>query len=65
MKPKMYRKTKASKPSNLADFKNNAGGGPIKMVEAGPETSMGQKSGQCIETAHVEDGSKKVVGAKS
>ena len=64
MKPKPYRKSKKVKGSDLSYFDNNACGGPVKFVD-GPETSVGQKSGQCIETAHVEDGSKKVVGAKS
>jgi hypothetical protein len=64
MKPKMYRKGKKSKGSDIASFKNNAGGGPVKFVE-GPDTSVGQKSGATISKAHVEDGGKKVVGAKS
>ncbi len=64
MKPKVYRKGGKSKGSNIGDFTNNAGGGPVKFVD-GPETSVGQKTGQCINNAHVEDGSKKVVGAKS
>jgi hypothetical protein len=64
MKPKMYRKNKKIKGSEIASFKDTSAGGPVKFVD-GPETSVGQKSGQCIETAHVEDGSKKVVGAKS
>ena len=64
MKPKIYRGSKKGKPTEIASFKNNAGGGPVKFVD-GPETSVGQKSGQCISKASVEDGSKKVVGAKS
>jgi len=64
MKPKVYRKNKKSNGSDLSYFDNNAGGGPVKFVD-GPETSVGQKSGATISKAHVEDGSEKVVGAKS
>jgi len=60
----MYRKGKKSKGSKLSYFDNNAGGGPVKFVD-GPETSVGQKSGATISKASVEDGSEKVVGAKS
>ena len=64
MKPKVYRGSKRNKGSDIASFKNNAGGGPVKFVD-GPETSVGQKSGATIEKPGVADGSKKVVGAKS
>ncbi len=40
-KPKVYRKTKESKGSDMAKFKDNAGGGPIQGVIIGPETSVG------------------------
>ena len=40
-KPKMYRKTKESKGSDLSKFKDNAGGGPVQGVIIGPETSVG------------------------
>jgi len=57
----MYRKTKKTKGSNIASFKNNAGGGPVKFVE-GPETSVGQKSGKTISKPSVADGSAKTMG---
>lgn len=41
MKPKPYRKTKASKPSDMSKMKWNAGGGKVQGVIAGPETSIG------------------------
>lgn len=40
-KPKMYRKTKESRPSNMADYKINEGGGPVEGVIIGPESSVG------------------------
>lgn len=63
MLPKMYRKNKKSKGSDMAKFKNNAGGGPVKMV-TNPESAAGQKSGAHIENPGPADGSKpKKVGA--
>jgi len=43
MKPKMYRKKKASKGSNIADWnpKKNNGGGNVQGVIIGPMTSVG------------------------
>ena len=41
MKPKPYRKTKKSKGSDMADFKNNAAGGEVKGIIVGPPTSIG------------------------
>lgn len=41
MKPKVYRKKKPSKGSNVADFKNNEAGGPVQGVIIGPLTSVG------------------------
>jgi hypothetical protein len=41
MKPKMYRKTKESKGSDMAKFKANEAGGPVEGVIIGPESSMG------------------------
>lgn len=61
-KPKMYRKTKKVDVSDIASFKNNAGGGPVKFVD-GPETSVGQKSGATISKPSVADGSRKTMGA--
>lgn len=40
-KPKAYRKTKVSKGCDMANFKPNAGGGPVKGVIIGPESSVG------------------------
>lgn len=40
-KPKPYRKKKESKPSDMAKFKDNAGGGPVEGVILGPESSIG------------------------
>jgi hypothetical protein len=41
MKPKMYRKTKASRGSDIAKFKPTEAGGPVKGIIIGPETSVG------------------------
>jgi len=41
MKPKMYRKTKESKGSDMAKFKPNEGGGRVEGVIIGPESSVG------------------------
>jgi hypothetical protein len=43
MKPKMYRKTKAIKGSNLADWnpKNDTGGGRVSGTIIGPKSSVG------------------------
>ena len=63
MLPKMYRKKKKSKGSDMAKFKDKAGGGPVKM-ETNPETAAGQKSGPCIVNPGPATGSKpKMVGA--
>ncbi len=42
-KPKMYRKTKPSKGSNIANWnpKKDSGGGKVEGVIVGPETSVG------------------------
>jgi hypothetical protein len=55
MKPKPYRKTKELKPSKLTKFKANAGGGKVKMVPKGPESSIGT----CATTPGVEQGNDK------
>ena len=41
MKPKMYRKTKASNGSDLSKFKPTEAGGPVEGVIIGPESSVG------------------------
>ena len=41
MKPKMYRKTKASRGSELAKFKATEAGGPVTGVIVGPTSSVG------------------------
>lgn len=41
MKPKMYRKTKASRGSDIAKFKATEAGGPVAGVIIGPESSVG------------------------
>lgn len=43
MKPKMYRKTKATKGSDISEWnpKNDTGGGRVKGVIIGPESSVG------------------------
>jgi hypothetical protein len=41
MKPKMYRKTKASRGSDIAKFKATEAGGPVEGVIIGPESSVG------------------------
>ena len=41
MKPKVYRKTKPSNASKMADYKINEGGGAVEGVVTGPETSVG------------------------
>ena len=43
MKPKMYRKKKKSKGSNLSDWnpKKDNGGGQVKGVIIGPMSSVG------------------------
>ena len=41
MKPKVYRKTKVSKGSDIAKFKANEAGGPVEGVIIGPESSVG------------------------
>lgn len=63
MKPKMYRKTKKSKGSDMAKFKDNAGGGPVKMV-TNPESAAGQKSGPQIENPGPASGSKPSIPIK-
>ncbi len=40
-KPKPYRKTKESKGSDMAKFKDTEAGGPVQGVIVGPETSVG------------------------
>ena len=57
MKPKMYRKTKTSKGSNIASFKNNAGGGAVKGIIIGPLTSTGTAHGKTVANPHKCDGS--------
>ena len=44
MKPKPYRKTKELKPTDLTKFKKNAGGGKVKGIIEGPESSIGSKN---------------------
>ena len=41
MKPKMYRKTKASRGSDIAKFKATDAGGSVEGVIVGPESSVG------------------------
>lgn len=41
MKPKMYRKTKSTKGSDMSKFKDTDAGGPVQGVIIGPETSVG------------------------
>ena len=41
MKPKPYRKTKASRGSDIAKFKATEAGGSVAGVIIGPETSVG------------------------
>jgi len=43
-KPKVYRKTKTSSPSNIATYKINEGGGPVEGIIIGPESSTGTVS---------------------
>ena len=40
-KPKMYRKKKESKGSDMASFKATDAGGPVEGVIIGPESSVG------------------------
>jgi len=45
MKPKMYRKTKSTKGSKLAEQnKQNAGGGTVTGVIRGPKSSIGDEA---------------------
>ena len=60
MKPKVYRKTKANKGSDLAKYKNNNAGGKVKGIIVGPETSTGTTSGAYCESPHTEQGDKKL-----
>ena len=56
MKPKMYRKTKQSKGSDLAEQnKKNPGGGVVKGVVKGPKSSIGDEATY----PHVEQGNDK------
>ncbi len=41
MIPKVYRKTKPTSGSKMADYKINEGGGPVEGVIIGPESSVG------------------------
>jgi len=41
MKPKMYRKTKSTKGSDISKFKATDAGGSVAGVIIGPETSVG------------------------
>ena len=41
MKPKMYRKTKVSRGSDIAKFKATDAGGPVEGVIIGPTSSVG------------------------
>ena len=41
MKPKMYRKTKSTSRPNKLPWIKNKGGGTVKGVIAGPESSIG------------------------
>ncbi len=59
MKPKMYRKTKTSKGSDLIKYDNNSSGGRVEMVIS-PETSVGQLEGPCIAHPSTEQGEKKL-----
>ena len=63
MLPKMYRKNKKSKGSDIAKFKDNAAGGPVKLV-TNPESAAGQKSGAHIENPGPASGSKPAIPIK-
>ena len=41
MKPKMYRKTKPTKGSDIAKFKPTEAGGKVEGIIIGPESSVG------------------------
>lgn len=41
MKPKMYRKTKESKGSDMSKFKATEAGGRVEGIIIGPESSVG------------------------
>lgn len=56
MKPKMYRKTKASKGSDMIKFKANQGGGRLPGIIIGPESSTGSTDGKHIAKPHAEQG---------
>ncbi len=47
MKPKVYRKTKESKGSSIADYKANSAGGPVEGIIIGPESSVGDNGPFC------------------
>lgn len=59
MKPKPYRKRKASNPSKMIDYKVNAGGGTVKGIIIGPESSTGTTSGSYVSKPSVEQGKEK------
>ena len=63
MKPKMYRKGTKSKGSDIAKFKNNSGGGDVKLV-TNPESAAGQTKGPCIVNPGATDGSKPSIPIK-
>ena len=47
MKPKVYRKTKPSNGSKMADYKINEGGGTVEGIIKGPESSIGSNGENC------------------
>lgn len=58
MKPKMYRKTKPNKGSNMTKYVNNAAGGKFTSI-VGPASSVGD-TGSHTEHPSVETGEKKL-----
>jgi len=43
-KPKMYRSPKSPRETDLTKFKKNAGGGTVKGIIVGPESSIGDQA---------------------
>ena len=56
MKPKMYRKTKKTSRPNKLPWDKNKGGGTVKGVIVGPESSVGSSE---IAPPSVEQGNDK------
>ena len=60
MKPKMYRRSKESKGSDLAKFKATEAGGSVEGIIVGPESSVGSNGENCAHPQCDQGNDKKI-----